>query len=62
MSNYRIVKNTFSDETVMYAVEKQSIACPDRWNRITNRETIDEARSLIEFLKGQELVSSEVVE
>ena len=62
MSNYRIVKNTFSDETVIYYIQKQSIGSPDQWNLVTKRETISEARSLIEFLKGQELISSEVVE
>lgn len=62
MSEYRIVKNTFVDGTIMFNIEKQSVVDSKKWNYVTNRETIDQARYSIELLKGQELVSSEVVE
>lgn len=62
MSEYRIVKNTFADGTIMFNIEKQSVVDSKKWNYVTNRITIDQARYSIELLKGQELVNSEVVE
>jgi len=62
MSKYRIVKNTYGDGSTKFQIDKQSPTDYNRWNCITDRETIDEARAVIKELIGKELVSSEVVE
>lgn len=62
MSKYRIVKNTYGDGSVKFQIDKQSVYDYDRWNCITERDTVDEARRTVMELIGKELVSSEVVE
>ena len=62
MSNFRIVKNTLGDGSVNFTIQKQSVWDFDRWNTITTRKTIEEARHTVEIARGQEVVNSEVVE
>lgn len=62
MSNYRIVKNTYADSTFKFVIEKESLAYKGKWNYVTERELIADARHAVVMLEGQELVSSEVVE
>jgi hypothetical protein len=62
MSNgeYRIVKNTYKNGRIDFSIDKMTHS--QRWANITIRNTIADARSVIEKLVGDELVSSEVVE
>lgn len=60
--SYRIVKNTFRDGSVKFNIQKQSVYDYTRWNDITVRDNIGDARYAVEVLKGKELESSEVVE
>lgn len=61
MSSHRIVKQTFNDGSERFNIEWQS-PLTGHWNLITERNTIELARSTVEHLQGKELVSSEVVE
>lgn len=62
MSNFRIVKNTLGDGSENFTIQKQSVWDKERWNDITVRETIEEARYAITVARSKEVVSKEVVE
>jgi sortase (surface protein transpeptidase) len=61
VSDYRIIQNTHRDLTFTYKIEKRSEVDPTRWNTITTRDSIDEARHATKQLYNQEIISSEVV-
>lgn len=59
MKKYRIVKQTDVNELVKYRIESQ---CESGvWVLITYRSSLDMAKHAIEYIKSQEIVSSEVV-
>lgn len=59
MKKYRIVKQTDVNDLVKYRIE--SLSDSGVWVLITYRSSLEMAKNAIEYIKSQEIVSSEVV-
>lgn len=59
MNKYRIVKQTDVNDIVKYRVELKGES--EVWVLITYRSSLEMAKHAIEYIKSQEIVSTEVV-
>jgi hypothetical protein len=49
-ANYRIVKKTFGDGTILFYVEKTSTMNPHNWYEVAARSTVEECKLYIDRL------------
>ena len=59
---YRIKEIEFVNGNIIYRIEKQSVADQRQWLWVTERDTLEDARLVISFLKGNSIKNERVVE
>lgn len=59
---YRIKEIEFANGNIIYRIEKQSVADQKQWWWVTERDTLEDARLVISFLKGNSIKNERVVE